>query len=478
MPRAPTGTVEYRQATGTAPSGWWARVTCADKSRPWLPLTRGSEWPNTPQGRERAKEAARGLSERIREKGLGAVQPSGPAAGVASVKSKPSEADTVDGFAKLWLDDRDRRGLRSRKTDEGRYRIHIAPTIGTKAIRDVQPDDLRAVVESLDTAVREDRMAWLTAVKCWALVTKMFADSCQSKTTTLRIRHDDPTRSVKGPDRGETKSKQWLYPVEVSKLLACQGDEVPQEWQRLYALAIYLYLRPGELAALTWDDVNFEQAYVNVCKALDFKSGTIKTTKTKTTRKVPIQPSLVPLLRHLHEESGGKGRVIEFPQLDGLADTLRGHLTAAGVTRSDLHDDGKTAKRITFDDLRATGITWEVLAKTEHVRIMQRAGHEQFETTLGYIREADAVGLNAGEPFPLPELLLKTKPQRIVTANRHAKKRGNRFNSLTARNVRGEGGAPGMIRTCDIRFRRPTLYPAELRALGEPTGSTPGQNAK
>jgi hypothetical protein len=26
--------------------------------------------------------------------------------------------------------------------------------------------------------------------------------------------------------------------------------------------------------------------------------------------------------------------------------------------------------------------------------------------------------------------------------------------------------APDRIRTCDLRFRRPTLYPAELRALG------------
>ena len=28
-----------------------------------------------------------------------------------------------------------------------------------------------------------------------------------------------------------------------------------------------------------------------------------------------------------------------------------------------------------------------------------------------------------------------------------------------------EDGAPDRIRTCDLRLRRPTLYPAELRAL-------------
>jgi hypothetical protein len=85
---------------------------------------------------------------------------------------------------------------------------------------------------------------------------------------------------------------------------------------------------------------------------------------------------------------------------DGLAETLRAHLAAAGVTRADLHTDLPGSKRVTCYDLRATGITWEVLGGTEHVRMMQRAGREQFETTMGYIREADAVGLNAGEPFP------------------------------------------------------------------------------
>lgn len=28
-----------------------------------------------------------------------------------------------------------------------------------------------------------------------------------------------------------------------------------------------------------------------------------------------------------------------------------------------------------------------------------------------------------------------------------------------------QSGAPDRIRTCDLRLRRPTLYPAELRAL-------------
>ncbi|HVW30010.1 MAG TPA: hypothetical protein VHC69_31830 [Polyangiaceae bacterium] len=46
------------------------------------------------------------------------------------------------------------------------------------------------------------------------------------------------------------------------------------------------------------------------------------------------------------------------------------------------------------------GITWEALAGTEPLHIMQRASHKDFKTTQGYIREAEAVGLGVGVPFP------------------------------------------------------------------------------
>ncbi len=50
---------------------------------------------------------------------------------------------------------------------------------------------------------------------------------------------------------------------------------------------------------------------------------------------------------------------------------------------------------------RDTGITWEVLAGTDHIVIMQRAGHTSFKSTLGYIGDVEGIGLADGEvPFP------------------------------------------------------------------------------
>jgi len=63
---------------------------------------------------------------------------------------------------------------------------------------------------------------------------------------------------------------------------------------------------------------------------------------------------------------------------------------------------------MTWYDLRATGITWMAIRGDDPLKIMARAGHEDFATTHGYIREAEAVRQGFGDVFPpLPSCLLR-----------------------------------------------------------------------
>jgi len=151
---------------------------------------------------------------------------------------------------------------------------------------------------------------------------------------------------------------------------------------------------PGELAALEWRDVNLAEGYVSVHQSINLETGDLKATKTGTSRRVPIRRALLPLLTAMHAEANGKGRVVQnthdnkkakhgMPPTEDLAATLRTHLERAGVKRADLFADRATSKRVTFYDLRASGITREVLDGTEHVRIMQRAGPPQLQHHAG-----------------------------------------------------------------------------------------------
>jgi len=147
-----------------------------------------------------------------------------------------------------------------------------------------------------------------------------------------------------------------------------------------------------------------------VSKAWDYTDECVKTTKTWETRDVPIEPTLVPLLKAMHKRAGGKGPLL--PMLASLADEsalsklFRSHLEAAGITRPDLfpsEDPIANTRQIAtrFRSLRDWGITWR-LWRGDNPSIVQRnAGHKRFSTTEKYIADVEKLSPECGVPFPL-----------------------------------------------------------------------------
>ncbi len=136
-------------------------------------------------------------------------------------------------------------------SERGRYENHIHPILGGMPINKVTKDDARRLSTDLDEKALGGAVHWTTAIKVWGVATKMFRDACASKVAHFRVLEAFPFEGVPGPDRGQRKDKQWLYPDEALRLLAC--PDVPLRWRRLYALMACLYLRPEELAVLDCD---------------------------------------------------------------------------------------------------------------------------------------------------------------------------------------------------------------------------------
>jgi integrase len=198
-----------------------------------------------------------------------------------------------------------------------------------------------------------------------------------------------------------------IYPNEFLALVSCEA--LPVDFRRLYALATYLFLRGGELKALTWSDIDIERGIVSVRRSYDRTTGRIKQTKTgnKGMRRFAIEPELLTLLRAMHDDANGEGPVVNMRQQKWWAADLRKHLELAGITREALFSTDDTRKRLRFHDLRGTGLTWMAIRGDDPLKIQQRAGHRTFEMTQKYIRTAEAVGQVIGEVFPpLPESLV------------------------------------------------------------------------
>jgi integrase len=380
MGRAATGTVHrYAPAKAGERHGHYVvRLTAPDGTRPLVHLDSS---PRSPQAETRARETAAHLAE-------GGRMP------VPTRRHGTTKAGTVAEWFGRWLQHRETAGLASVATDRGRYDVHVAPVLGHLAMRAVTRRDVEGLVEALDAKVRTGSLAWKSAANVWTLVTKAFDDACASKALALRVLEQNPAAAVRGPDRGDHRAKAYLYPSEFSAVMACEA--VPLAWRRAIAVATCLYVRAGELRALTWAAVDVERGLVHVHCAKD-RAGKIKPTKTGVARRVPIEPVLLPVLRAMQAEGGP---VVALPDDRHLARALRGILRTAGVDREDLHADDATRKPMTWHDLRATGLTWLAVRGDDPLKIMRRAGHTSFATTQLYVREAEAIRDGFGVPFP------------------------------------------------------------------------------
>ncbi len=403
MTKRATGTVVWVPPKNGEKQGHYkARVTCVDGSRPWIHFDPG---PRSEQAEARARERAAGISEQVREQRIVGV-PQRATIAPARLGTRYG-GETVVEYAERWLAARAKRGVMSIKTDRARVPLYVAPVVGHLSIAEVTRSDLQRLVVSVDAHVDRNEISWKTATNIWTLVRRMFRDSCRSKVESLRVREDNPAADLEGPDRGTRKQKCYLWPSEFLRSVSC--DDVPLIWRRRNVLGVYLFARAAELEALEWSDIDLEHGVIHIHKAVDRLNGGVKETKTGLARRFSIEPNLMPLLRAMHDEAGGLGRVIHMPGDTNLARGLRHYLQRAGVARPELYakPDDPTRKPIGFHDLRATGITWMAVRGDEPLRIQHRAGHTDFKTTQLYIREAEAVRDGFGDVFPeLPESLL------------------------------------------------------------------------
>lgn len=387
MSRRAKGTVEWRS------DAWHARVTMLDGTRPWIRM------PGIPRAdRAHAERVAAVIADRARSTGA-----------VPAMRE-----ETVTEWFARWRRVREAEGISDAGKHAAQFAKWVEPVIGTMPIRSVTRADLKAVVAHLDKQVKDGTIRWKTATNVWAFVSRAFKDACESKATEVCVLTTNPASGVRPPEKGTRTGKQYLYPSEFLRLVSC--EDVPLWRRRVYAVAVYTYMRAGELDALDWSDVDLEHRLIRVHRSRDRgkpkKSAVLSSTKTDRERRVTIEPNLLPLLEAMAAESGRKGKLLRMPPgggSDGESPLLREDLVRAGVRREALHAARSTTKRITFHDLRATGMTWAAMRGDDMVRLMSRSGHVTYQTALAYVREAEILRDAGafGEVFPaLPEGLV------------------------------------------------------------------------
>lgn len=175
------------------------------------------------------------------------------------------------------------------------YKKHISPSLGKRKLCDINQLMIRELLKNLD----KNGYKFETKNKVKILLVDMF-----DKAILDDFARKNPARGIKLVKTEEEEKEVRVLTVEEQQSFfeCCKGTF----YDNLFVVAVHTGLRPGELCALTWDDIDFDKNEISVTKTLlyqkleddDKKEFHIETPKTKTSkRKVPMDTACVIALK-------------------------------------------------------------------------------------------------------------------------------------------------------------------------------------
>lgn len=160
---------------------------------------------------------------------------------------------------------------------------------------------------------------------------------------------------------------------EFQKLLgACTSDR----WSAICCLGYYGGLRRGEILALEWDDVDFDEGMLRICNTKDH------VTKSRKIRYVPMSAELAEALKKLLPERF-KNKLVFTNYLGRKVRNNVSRDFAAVVIRAGLVDENGKEK-YSMHDLRATCATNLLESGADPKTVQEILGHSSINTTMKY----------------------------------------------------------------------------------------------
>ncbi len=207
-----------------------------------------------------------------------------------------------DAFAQRWL--RDCKADWSPNTwrvYEQIVRIHLVPWFGSTPLGSIGPAEVqRYKAAKLEDTTRGRRIKPKTVANHLITLSSIFATAMQ-----WELAARNPVRSVKLPKPGVESEVERAWTVEQARRFLGVVQRQEPQWLPLFWFAMRTGLRLGELAALTWDDVDFERGLVFVRASLT--RGHLRYPKNGRKREEPLPTELVSMMRqHMAAASGSR----------------------------------------------------------------------------------------------------------------------------------------------------------------------------
>lgn len=302
-----------------------------------------------------------------------------------------SGAMTVSAWYKQWIDlYKKPKGLteKSLKMYDEKFNGYIRPAIGHMKLKDVKDVHLQRILNSQAgrsaSHVKKIRM----------VLQEMFKRARQS-----RLIPYDPAEQLELPTVKQGRRRS-ITEEERAAILAVAARHRAGLW---VLTLLYTGMRPGETAALTWSDVDFDHNEIHVHAAKESGNRTIKGPKTASgVRDIPIHAALLPRLL----AARGKPFSLVFPTKAGTVQNESSMRRMWNSFRTELDlqlgaktKDGKIVESVVADDLtpyclRHTFCTDLQRAGVPINNAKELMGHADIQTTANIYTHRDNATLH------------------------------------------------------------------------------------
>jgi integrase len=158
-----------------------------------------------------------------------------------------------------------------------------------------------------------------------------------------------------------------------------KAKDLDHPWYPIWATALLTGMRNGELHALLWSDIDFENRKITVSKSFNTRTRSVKSTKAGYWRTVPISSELMELLLELKAKARDQEHVLPhscYWDKGWQAKILRTFCVGVGLPS------------IKFHTLRACFGTQLLAHDVAPARVMKICGWKDLKTMQHYIRLA------------------------------------------------------------------------------------------
>lgn len=269
-----------------------------------------------------------------------------------------------------------------------------------KPAKDVTPFEVRGLFQRMaDDGLSKSRIkAFRSAINqmyLWGVQTGFLKGINQSPATEVRLRI-------------KTHYKQEVLTPREMRILLDAARESKHPWYPVWATALLTGMRSGELYAMTWSDVDFDNDIIRVSKSFNGRIKIIKSTKSGMWRVVPVSSELRGLLVELRRTSGSEYVLPRFQDWERGEQSriLQTFLLGLGLPK------------IRFHDLRASACTALLANGVSTIQIQRIFGWSELKTMQHYVRLAGVEVGGATEGLKiLPDKEAMQKVVRLFSSN-------------------------------------------------------------